>query len=102
MRQPIRLGMLVVAAALTFGACSNSSTPTPAQAATPAPVATSAAGGPTAAPTSAATPVTYTGPKVSVTWFCCLGTGEDASQQAVEKQIVADFNSTHPNINLIF
>jgi multiple sugar transport system substrate-binding protein len=40
--------------------------------------------------------------KVTVTWFCCLGAGEDPSQQTVEKQVVADFNASHPNINLVF
>ena len=102
MKQPLRLGMIVAAAALVFSACSTgSATPTPAPAATPTPVASGSAAN-TGAPTPAVTPVTYTGPKVTITWFCCLGTGEDASQQTVEKQVVADFNATHPNINLVF
>ena len=103
MRQPIRLGMMVVAAALVFSACSSATTtPTPAPTATPAPPASATAAANTSAPTATPTPVIYTGPKVTITWFCCLGTGEDASQQAVEKQVVADFNAAHPNINLVF
>jgi multiple sugar transport system substrate-binding protein len=40
--------------------------------------------------------------QVTITWFCCLGAGEDPTQQTVEKQVVADFNKSHPNINLVF
>ena len=40
-----------------------------------------------------------TGEKVTIKWFCCLGTGDDPIQP-VEKQVVEDFNASHPNINL--
>ena len=41
-----------------------------------------------------------TGEKVTINWFCCLGTGDDPIQQPVEKQVVEDFNASHPNIEL--
>jgi multiple sugar transport system substrate-binding protein len=103
MRIPIRLAMVATVAAIVASACgSTSPTANPTAAPTTAPAASATAATATSVPTIAATPVTYTGPKVTVTWFCCLGTGEDASQQTVEKQIVADFNASHPNINLVF
>jgi multiple sugar transport system substrate-binding protein len=101
MRAPIRLGMIAAAAAIAFSACSSTAaTPTPAATPTATPAATANVSAPPVTPVP--TPVTYTGPKVTVTWYCCLGTGEDSSQQAVEKQVVADFNKANPNINLVF
>ena len=98
MRHRARLTALVTIAALVLSACSSTtSTPSPSAAppATTAPAATSLASA-----TPAPTPVTYSGPEVTVTWFCCLGTGEDASQQEVEKAVVADFNAKNPLIHL--
>lgn len=42
------------------------------------------------------------GDKVEIRWYCCLGTGEDPAQLPTEEQVVADFNASHPNINLSF
>jgi multiple sugar transport system substrate-binding protein len=42
-----------------------------------------------------------TGEVVDIHWFCCLGTGDDPQQVPTEQQVVADFNASHPNINLI-
>jgi multiple sugar transport system substrate-binding protein len=40
---------------------------------------------------------------VELTWYCCLGTGEDAEAQLpVENRIVEEFNASHPNIHLTF
>jgi len=38
--------------------------------------------------------------KVNVAWFVGLGTGTSDQQVAVQKQVVADFNASHPDINL--
>jgi multiple sugar transport system substrate-binding protein len=44
-----------------------------------------------------------TGDVVELTWYCCLGTGEDAEAQLpVENRIVDEFNASHPNIHLTF
>ena len=40
------------------------------------------------------------GEKVTIKWYCCLGTGDDPIQVPVERQVVEDFNASHPNINL--
>ena len=42
-----------------------------------------------------------TGEVVEIHWFCCLGTGDDPQQQPTEKQVVEDFNASHPNIKLV-
>ena len=42
-----------------------------------------------------------TGEKVTIRWFCCLGTGDDGEIQVpVEEAVVAAFNESHPDINL--
>ena len=39
--------------------------------------------------------------KTTITWFVGLGTGTDATNQIpTEKQVVADFNASHPDIDL--
>jgi multiple sugar transport system substrate-binding protein len=38
--------------------------------------------------------------KVHIVWFVGLGTGTNDQQQAAEKKVVADFNASHPNIEL--
>ncbi len=38
--------------------------------------------------------------KTNVAWLVGLGTGTDPQQVAVQKQVVADFNASHPDINL--
>ncbi|MBE0689761.1 MAG: carbohydrate ABC transporter substrate-binding protein, partial [Anaerolineae bacterium] len=37
---------------------------------------------------------------VTITWFVGLGTGTNDQQIEAENQVVADFNATHPEINL--
>jgi multiple sugar transport system substrate-binding protein len=43
-----------------------------------------------------------TGEPVEIRWFCCLGAGNAAAQVKVEKQVVEDFNASHPGIHLVF
>jgi multiple sugar transport system substrate-binding protein len=38
---------------------------------------------------------------VEIRWFVGLGTGTDPAQQAVQSDVVFDFNSTHPDIKLV-
>jgi len=38
--------------------------------------------------------------KVNVAWFVGLGTGTDPQQVAIQKQVVSDFNASHPDINV--
>lgn len=40
--------------------------------------------------------------KVEIRWYCCLGGGDGEDQVAVEEQVVADFNASHPDIKLVF
>jgi multiple sugar transport system substrate-binding protein len=38
--------------------------------------------------------------KIQVTWFCCLGTGDNPQQQEAQNQVVADFNASQDEIEL--
>src|SRR5215216_2629742 len=38
---------------------------------------------------------------VTITWFVGLGTGTNPEQQDAQNQVVADFNASHPDINLV-
>jgi multiple sugar transport system substrate-binding protein len=38
--------------------------------------------------------------RVHVVWFCCLGSGDNAEQRAVQEQVVADFNASQSEIEL--
>lgn len=39
--------------------------------------------------------------KTQIRWFVGLGTGTDPEQQPVQEQVVAEFNASHPNIELV-
>ncbi len=42
------------------------------------------------------------GDPVEIRWFCCLGAGDDAETQVpTEERIVAEFNETHDDIELV-
>ena len=60
-----------------------------------------ACGGTTSSGSGAPSGSAGSGEKVTIRWFCCLGTGDDEIQQPVERQVVEDFNASHPNINLV-
>jgi multiple sugar transport system substrate-binding protein len=97
MRTPfIRLSALAVAAVLAFGACGGGN-------ATPSVAATASAQVSSAAPaaSSSAAPATYSpsGP-VTLTWFCCLGGGDEASQQKTFKELADGFHKQYPNITV--
>src|SRR4051812_31955072 len=75
-----RLGAVFVSLGLILAACGG----------------TSSSGSQSGEPSGSA----GSGEKVTINWFCCLGTGDDPIQQPVEKQVVEDFNASHPNIEL--
>ncbi len=39
--------------------------------------------------------------KIVVNWFCCLGTGDNPEQQEAQNQVVADFNASQSEIELV-
>lgn len=76
--------------------------------ATEAPVATEEAGATEAATTVPATPTTTPYPvanceggKVCIRWFVGLGTGTNAEQITTQEEVVADFNASQSEIQLI-
>ena len=71
--------------ALVAGAC-GSSTPTTA------PGGATRAGGSASAPAESAA-----AGQVEIRWYCCLGGGDAPEQVAVEKQVVDEFNASHPH-----
>ncbi len=96
MQRLIRLAVLLAIASLVFGACAGS-------AATPAPTIAPSESAPASATAAPVTPApTAAGAPVTIKWFCCLGGGDDPSTLKVFDQVVKDFNTAHPNINLVF
>jgi multiple sugar transport system substrate-binding protein len=85
------MGVLAIVASACGG---STSTTAPSGGATTEPVGT-ASTTPEPASTAAAG-------QVEIRWYCCLGGGDAPEQVAVEKQVVADFNASHPNIKLTF
>jgi len=53
------------------------------------------------APETTATLGQYAGPTVDIRWFIGLGAGGEPEQLYVHENVVAQFNETHPNINLV-
>jgi multiple sugar transport system substrate-binding protein len=80
---------LLTAAAMLFAACAPAAQPA-------APIQAETAVQPTAAPAATAA----SGDKVKIKWYIGLGTGGDPEQQEPQKKAVADFNASHPNIEL--
>jgi multiple sugar transport system substrate-binding protein len=39
--------------------------------------------------------------KIVVNWFCCLGSGDSPEQQEAQNQVVADFNASQSEIELV-
>ena len=78
--------------ALVAGACGSSTPTTAPGGATPEP-----GGSASAAPAESAA-----AGQVEIRWYCCLGGGDAPEQVAVEKQVVDEFNASHPNIKLTF
>ena len=91
-----RPGILFAAIALLASAC-GSSAATPSASSAPSAEASASAGPPSTGPAT----VPPGGP-IQIRWFCCLGGGDDPSQQKVFKQVIADFNASHPNIKVVF
>ena len=74
-----RLGAVLVSLGLVLAACGGTSS--------------SASGG--------ASGSAGTGEVVTIRWFCCLGTGDNGETQVpTEREVVEQFNATHPNIKL--
>jgi multiple sugar transport system substrate-binding protein len=93
-----RLGVLIASVGLIFAACnSGTSSPAPSAAASAAESAAASVEASAAASASAAS-----GEVVEIRWFCCIGGGDAPEQTVVEKQVVDEFNASHPNIHLTF
>jgi multiple sugar transport system substrate-binding protein len=88
----IRALAAITMLALVAGACGGT-TATGAPSGSTAPAASAAS---SEAPTSAAAG------EVEIRWYCCLGGGDAPEQVTVEKQVVDEFNASHPNIKLTF
>jgi multiple sugar transport system substrate-binding protein len=90
-----RQAVFVAIVALLMSACGGNASPS-ASGAPPSAAPSSAAPSPTGPAT-----VPPGGP-VQVTWFCCLGGGDDESQQKTFAKVIKDFNASHPNIKVVF
>ncbi len=99
MHQIRALGLLTVVALLAVACGGSTATPPPAASgpasevpsvASASPVAEAPSTGPTALPT-----VGPGGP-VTISWFCCLGGGDEESQQKTFKELATAFEATPP------
>lgn len=100
------LGILLILTGLILSACASA-----APANNPAPAAPAKAEEAVKAPepteaiepaeTSEAPAEASQSGKVQIRWFCCLGTGDNPAQVDAENKVVADFNASHPNIELV-
>ena len=79
--------------ALVVGACGGTTTS--------AAPSTAGSGAPESAAASEPASTAQAG-QTEIRWFCCLGGGDAPEQVEVEKQVVENFNASHPNIHLTF
>jgi multiple sugar transport system substrate-binding protein len=99
------LGILVIAS-MMLAACGGSSAPAPA-AEEAAPAAEEAAAEEEVAAEEATTSeeeapaAEASGDKVQIRWFVGLGTGTDPEQQAVQQEVVDEFNASQDKIELV-
>jgi multiple sugar transport system substrate-binding protein len=94
-----RLATLVAIVALLAAACGSSNPSPSASGAAPASAAPATPAPSQAAEPSAQLTVPPGGP-VAIKWFCCLGGGDDESQQKTFKKLADAFNASHPNIKV--
>jgi multiple sugar transport system substrate-binding protein len=95
----IRLVAPIVVVAMMVTACGGTTTTSPSIAPSTAPSASATA----AAAASPSGPATVPpGGPVEVRWFCCLGGGDDSSQQKTFTDLIKKFNAAHPNIKVVF
>ncbi len=90
----LRLGAPLAIIAIIVAACGGA---TPSASPTGAAPSTASA-----APTPAGPATVPPGGPVTIKWFCCLGGGDDPSTLKVFDEIIKEFNTSHPNIKLVF
>ncbi len=86
----LRLALAGATAVLLLAASLPAAAQSPAPSATPAPTIF------TTGPASVPPGVTL------IRWFCCLGTGDQPEQVAVERAVIDEFNVAHSNIQIAF
>ncbi|HLF90715.1 MAG TPA: extracellular solute-binding protein [Anaerolineales bacterium] len=97
----LALFSLLLIASMVLVACQPSAPATEAPA-TEAPAAEEpTAEEPAAEEPTAEEPEEATGEKVQIRWFVGLGTGTDPGQIAIQEEVVADFNASQDNIELV-
>ena len=94
-----RPGALVAAIAILATACGGSTTSPSSSAAAPSTAATQPAASPSGSTPSTPPPTLPPG-KVTLTWFCCLGGGDEESQQKTFGELAKAFEATHPDITV--
>ncbi|HEX2626618.1 MAG TPA: extracellular solute-binding protein [Candidatus Limnocylindrales bacterium] len=93
-----RITGLLATVAIVASACSgNTASPAATGSGATQPAATTAA---TQAAEATLTPFSF--PPADLRWYCCLGTGQDATQVPVENQVAADFSKKAPGSTLKF
>jgi multiple sugar transport system substrate-binding protein len=95
-----RLAAMLASAAFVAAACSPAATAGPSGATSSGAAVIPGSAVPASAPAG-----TFGLPSfapASLRWYCCLGTGEDPSQQPVEKKVASDLANVFPGTSLKF
>jgi multiple sugar transport system substrate-binding protein len=98
MKRSTRWMTLAVVFALVFSACGSKASPSPSVG---APASPSGEASPQPSPTPVPAP-SFSGPAVTLKWFCCLGGGDDPSTEKVFRQVIKDFNASQTHITVVY
>ena len=94
-----RPGVLIATFAILVSACGSSTSPSQSVTASQSGSApASAAAPPSTTPSTA--PATLPPGPVTLTWFCCLGGGDEESQQKTFQELAKTFEASHPDIKI--
>ena len=94
-----RPGVLIATFAILVSACGSSTSPSQGVTASQSGAAPASAAAPPSTTPSVAPATLPPGP-VTLTWFCCLGGGDEESQQKTFQELAKAFEATHPDIKV--
>jgi multiple sugar transport system substrate-binding protein len=94
-----RPGVLIATFAILVSACGSSTSPSQSVTASQSGSAPASAAAP-ASTTPSTAPATLPPGPVTLTWFCCLGGGDEESQQKTFQELAKAFEATHPDIKV--
>src|SRR4029079_4068424 len=94
-----RPGALIASCAMLVSACGSGPSPSQSVTASQSGSAPASAAAPPS-PTPSTAPATLPPGPVTLTWFCCLGGGDEESQQKTFQELAKTFEASHPDIKI--